>query len=147
MCDSIVFIVALVVQLQFVYTYPKFVLFKNRHVVSIHVFRRSSTCIFMITLQNTVLALFYLFTFIYSGFFGRWHPNSLWRYNNIIYILFPLSMNWEKFISYTKHCKLFAFFILIDSLLIILVLAADPANHPNYIVTLPNKCWKVRMSR
>jgi hypothetical protein len=43
---------------------------------------------------------------------------------------------------------LFAFFFLIDSLLIITyfkwrLLAADPAKHPNCIVTLSNKCWKL----
>jgi hypothetical protein len=134
-------------------TQSLFVLYRNRHADSMHVFRLSSIEIFKITNQNTVLALLYPFTCIYSDFFGRWHPNSLWRYNIVYrYILFPLSINWEKFISYTKHWMLFAFFFLIDSLLIITyfkwrLLAADPAKHPNYIVTLSNKCWKVRMSR
>jgi hypothetical protein len=57
MYDSIAFIVALLVQLQFVPKMCLFVLYRNWHVESMQVFRISSIEIFKITNQNTVLAL------------------------------------------------------------------------------------------
>jgi hypothetical protein len=91
-----------------------FLLCKNWHVNSMHAFCLNSTELSKITHQK-YCPCFILKLPIYE--FGTFLEGDIpINYDDIF---FPLIMNRVIFISYTKHCMLFAFFFLKDSLLII----------------------------